>query len=260
MNCNEARRWMSPYLDSELGATKTFEVSEHVRTCTTCAARFEAEQRVDGVIRASLSRDLMPNDLWASVSRAVSTPAWLRVAQTRRYWALAACLLLAATGVVTLRPSSRIQHAPRFVQQFVAETPKNRPFSVVGSGLGLDAMNSFLRESVALVFSGAPQLTAMGHTGLQVVSTIQRTDAVGREYVEVRLNCCGEPMLLLLAKSINGDWPTELELLAEFRPGASPRSFAGVEVGIRDIGDVRIVAASRHGVQDVLAGLSRWSA
>ena len=43
MNCKEARRWMSPYIDSELGKTKTFEISEHLRYCPACAERFAAD-------------------------------------------------------------------------------------------------------------------------------------------------------------------------------------------------------------------------
>ena len=44
MNCQEARRFISPYLDSELGQTKTFEVSEHLSECESCRRRFEQER------------------------------------------------------------------------------------------------------------------------------------------------------------------------------------------------------------------------
>ncbi|MFN0060750.1 MAG: anti-sigma factor family protein [Planctomycetota bacterium] len=256
MNCKEARSWLSPYLDSDLGATKTFDVSEHLRVCPDCAARFAAEELADRLIRERLCKDVMPDDLWLSLTQAVRAPSPRRVTLKRRAWAVAACLLFAVIGGIAFWARPSVQSAPGFVQQFAAETSGNLPFSVVDHALGTEALDAFLKESLNLAFTGVSELTAAGHTAFQVVSIIARSDAEGRAYSEVRLNCCGEPLLLVLARPSNGGWPAVVEEFSE----QSLREFAGVKVGVRDFGDVRILAASRHAVDNVLAGLTRRSA
>jgi len=255
MNCKETRKWMSPYLDSELGSTKTFEVSEHLRTCPACTARFEAERHVDQLIRTRLSTDSMPENLWTKISETVSTPPWIRVLRSQRYWAMAACLVIAVTGVLMVQRAGSLEHAPLIVQQFVAETPGNRPFVTSDSVAGATTLDSVLRDTLRVALSAPSNLETMGHKNFQVVSTTKRADAHGREFVEVRLNCCGEPILLVLAKSVGGAWPLSLDQLADDTQHA--RAFDGVNVGVRDLGDVRAVVTSRHSIQLILAALSQ---
>ena len=76
MNCKAVRKWMSPYLDSELDRPITFEVSEHLQDCSECAARFDAERRVDDTIRSQIERATMPAELWARVKDEVSRDSW----------------------------------------------------------------------------------------------------------------------------------------------------------------------------------------
>jgi len=260
MRCQDARKWMSPYLDSELGSTKTFEVSEHLRGCPACAARFDAERRTDQMIRERLSADAMPEELWSALSQAVTTPAWVRTLRAQRYWAIAACLVVGVTGALIFSSSPQLDGAPPLVQRFVSETPANRPFALAGAGIGLDTLNSFLDESMAMVFAGGSELMAKGHSEFQVVSANRRTDADGRPYLEVRLNCCGEPILLVMAKSDGGGWPAVLTASVDVTPGKSRRSTGGVNLAVKDLGDVRIMAASRHEVESVLNGFQRLSA
>lgn len=255
MNCQETRKWMSPYLDSELGSTKTFELREHLRTCPECMGRFEAERRADETIRTQLSKDAMPEDLWSRIEASVSTPSWVRVLRGRRYWAMAACLVLAVSGVMLARRAGGVERTPLVVQQFVSETPGNRPFVVVDPGQGAATLESVLRDTLRLAMTVPLNIETMGHKNFQVVSTMKRKDTDGREFVEVRLNCCGEPILLVLAKSAGGKWPLNLDPLADDVRQA--RGFDGVNVGARDLGDVRAVVASRHSIQLILAALSQ---
>ena len=43
MKCHDARKWISPYIDSELDPTKTFELSQHLENCESCKTRFGRE-------------------------------------------------------------------------------------------------------------------------------------------------------------------------------------------------------------------------
>ena len=74
MKCHEARKWTSPYLDSELGQTKTYEISEHLQQCEACAKRFEGEGRVDEMIRDRIEPERMPDEVWASLRGIPDSP------------------------------------------------------------------------------------------------------------------------------------------------------------------------------------------
>ncbi len=78
------RRWTSPYLDSELGDTQTFEVSQHLLTCPECAARFNFERHADARLRLALAEGAMPDALWWQIVHMVSQRRWFRRAHLRR--------------------------------------------------------------------------------------------------------------------------------------------------------------------------------
>jgi anti-sigma factor RsiW len=94
MKCEDARRYVGPYLDSELDPRTSFEVARHLEGCSDCKARFESE----GVLERALAKELahpQPGDeaLW---DRAV------RRAKGRRKWRWTAAVSggLAAAGVL----------------------------------------------------------------------------------------------------------------------------------------------------------------
>ena len=44
MRCQDARRLLDLYIDSELDARESLEVAEHLERCAACARRFSAEE------------------------------------------------------------------------------------------------------------------------------------------------------------------------------------------------------------------------
>lgn len=254
MNCKEARRWMSPYLDSELGQTKTFEVSEHLRFCPECTDRFGDERDVDNAMRSRLGTVVMPAEQWSDFQRALTVPPWVRRLAGPRGLALAACLAIATiSSTVLLQSSDGRMSIPAIANRFLAEAPENQPFPVSQSGS--DLANEIVRNEYGMRLASATDVKAMGHRDFQLVSASRRTDEAGRPYVELRLNCCGEPVLVTLARSIDGELPTPF---AHVRPGHANGSTSfqgGVKLAHATTGGVHIVAASRHTVEHILGNL-----
>lgn len=56
MKCQQARIFLSPYLDSEFDPTTTYEVSRHLQSCTDCAQIFAAEEALERAIGERLRR------------------------------------------------------------------------------------------------------------------------------------------------------------------------------------------------------------
>lgn len=57
MNCDQARPFLSAYLDSELEPTPSLEIARHLEFCASCRARFDAEARLEKGIAAALERE-----------------------------------------------------------------------------------------------------------------------------------------------------------------------------------------------------------
>ena len=129
MNCHEARKWFSPYLDSELGHTKTFEVSEHLRRCDECRQRFEAERRTERLMTRKLDDGAMPAALWERIKRDVNTAPWRRMLRANTGLALAASLAFVVILGALVWPTAEGDPSPAILQRFVAERPAEKSFT-----------------------------------------------------------------------------------------------------------------------------------
>lgn len=253
MNCRETRKWLSPYLDSELEQTKTFEVSEHLRVCSECAERFETERNAEVLVRASLERETMPPALWQKITSDVSTPSWVRRLAGRGVLSLAAVVALAFVTWGVL-PSGTSDASPTWLaESFVAETPGNHPFANTDTDAAL-ALRTLL-SALDLAFAPMAEKAAhAGHFDFQLISTTRRVDPSGRAIVEVRLNCCGLPVLLAFAAT-DTDGTSSLDGMLN-QPLPNVAAFENLNVAARRIGSVVAVALSRHPVKGILANVS----
>jgi anti-sigma factor RsiW len=96
MSCDEIRRWISPYLDSELDSHTNFEIAQHLEACAACRQVFEAERQLEASVAASLTTDPHAQAAWdRAVGRALSGGA----VKPRR-WQLAVAAAALLVGLV----------------------------------------------------------------------------------------------------------------------------------------------------------------
>ncbi len=104
MKCEDVRRYVGPYLDSELDPRTSFEVARHLEGCAGCRARFDSE----GVLERALAKELArtePGDdaTWERALRRAGGPRsgrpWISLGSSWR-WAAAASGVLAAAAVL----------------------------------------------------------------------------------------------------------------------------------------------------------------
>lgn len=74
-NCRQVRTLLMAYLDSELDATTTLGMSEHLSTCGDCRQRLEAEQVVEAGLVEPLRAETMPHQAWARLEQALDDAA-----------------------------------------------------------------------------------------------------------------------------------------------------------------------------------------
>lgn len=200
MQCQEARKWISPYLDSELDPTKTFEVSQHLESCTPCRERFQKEGRADELIGAVLRREESFVD-WPAIERQVLAPA-RRVIPIRPKWLLAAaaCVAFLLISSVDWNGSTVAAHPAQWaVDELHTLSPDCLPFPE-GPGCTSDDVNE-IAEAALDCRLGIPIIDGRlaGHP-VTLIQRNKRTCAAGTDRVEIRLNCCGHPVLLIVGK------------------------------------------------------------
>jgi len=122
MSCDEIRRWISPYLDSELDPHTNFEIAQHLESCAECREVFEAECQLETSLAASLAPDPPTQAAWdRAVRRTVAPPVW----RSPRWQVAAAALglLLALAGgwrVGVVARQDLVRSAIRNHQQYLA--------------------------------------------------------------------------------------------------------------------------------------------
>ena len=242
MNCRDTRRWISPYLDSELGKTKTFEISEHLRQCAPCAERFEREGHVDGLLADQLSRT--PGLDWDQVLRGA-----MRKRRVFRPFQLSALGLAACVALVmwVAWPTATEEGSPadKWIATALADAaPESTPFRRVSSSSADLAALAKSTLGVDLQIQ-LPAEILRGHA-FELVAVHPRVTIDNTPYLELRVNCCGKPVLLAIALLENaGRLGAVVSELA--RGGVKSKTLAsGVNVVSQSDGAIVVLAASRH--------------
>lgn len=239
---------MSPYLDSELDRTKTFEVSEHLGVCACCAKRFEQERRVEELLTERLGG--VPALDWPAIERRAVRGRRRLIRWSIAASALAACLIL---GGVVYRGQGR--PAPQrssdwLLAEYASAAPDRAPFERAAIG-DLD-LASVTREvlGVALDIPLAAELSN-GHS-FKLVGFRRRTNDRGESYLELRINCCGKPVLMAVALQRNAAVLGELAENLEGEPDLRTIIRGDVRLAAATDGRIVVLAASHHPVDRLI--------
>lgn len=240
MDCQTAKKWLSPYLDSELETAKTFEINEHLRGCEGCRRRFDAERQVDAMLRDRLCRETMPPETWQRLRREVNrSQLWGRL-RVPAFVAAAACVMLAA--FMYMGPGAGAGDVRHEVfagqwQQYVNESiPTKNVLSEAEIGRAL-------RDEFGLSIS-----TAMEDTHRHPVQVIGARHVLfgSQPALEIRVNCCGRSAVITTLHQADAQkLPEGLRELARDAAGKSIQR-DGVNVRVDSIGDAEYFIASEH--------------
>jgi hypothetical protein len=262
MDCRQARKLMSPYMDSELGATRTYEVSAHLRHCDDCTRRFEAESRVDKAVRARMERESMPPAMWgAIVDRVTHADARPRddrpfLARGHIRFAIAAGILL-GVGLTAWPPWAQFEFGsdepqiPWLVDALEVAAPDHMAFA---GDEDRAPQAQQLIDQFGLQLAVAPSATSVRsarHDAI-VVDARQCMDDQGRQYVEIRMNCCEQPVLMVIGRRCRSSGLATACGGVDCDGGAHHKNFDGVRFGGVRFGSTSVAVASRHPIDGVL--------
>ena len=248
MQCQEARKWISPYLDSELDPTKTFEVSQHLESCAPCRERFEKEGRADELIGAALRREESFVD-WPAIERQILAPP-RRVIPLRPKWLLAAAACVAFLLISQGDWLGSTGAAQWAVDELHGLSPDFRPFPE-GPGCTPSDVNE-IAEAALDCRLGIPvsEWRLAGHA-VTLIQGDRRTDRV-----EIQLNCCGKPVLLIVGRWAQRGIMQDIVAALEKAGGdySDERSSHSTKYYVRAVkkGDYVVLAVSTHKVDHLV--------
>lgn len=163
MGCDEVRRWISPYLDSELDPHTNFEIAQHLESCAECRQAFEAERELETSLAASLIAGPQTQAAWDRAVRHLGArPVW----QLRRWQVAVAAAGLAVVLVGGWRAGvvagqDLVRSAVRNHQQYLA----NRMALDVQSG-SPEIVEAFFHDKLPFRVQCPRDLT---HQGIRLI-------------------------------------------------------------------------------------------
>lgn len=137
MRCEEVRRWISPYLDSEVDPHTNFEIAQHLEVCAGCQQVFEAERQLETALASSLPTDPETQAAWEqAVHHAIPIGVW-----KPRQWQVAVAAVSLALVVLggwqgwvianqDLVRSAVSNHRAYVANRLTLDVPSNTPEAV----------------------------------------------------------------------------------------------------------------------------------
>lgn len=154
MTCDDVRKFLGPFLDSELDARTSYELGLHLNDCASCRDRVERERRLEAEIALAAGRDESTPEMW---NRALG-----RLQPKRRWWPWAAAALVLAAGAVALLLPAR----PDLLRTAIADHDEllDGRFSPDVATQDADRAAAYLREKVPVsaALPAAPDCLIVG--------------------------------------------------------------------------------------------------
>ncbi len=156
MRCDEVRRYLGPYLDSELDAKTSFEMARHLEACEDCRARLEAEDRLEKAIVGELRRPEPGDDaLWERARARAERPR-------RRAWLWAAALLVGLAGAAGIFLSTRgasASLADVLLQDYLKFQAGRSPLEIGSPDAA--AVERYFKDKMGMALTVAPEVGEM---------------------------------------------------------------------------------------------------
>ena len=124
MNCAEALKFLSPYIDSKLDPKTSFEIARHLEHCASCTARFAQERGLETKITETVRAGSADPELWERVTAAATGQTGPRSRRGRITGGAAAAAAVLVLGAFVLMRRQQTADPPDLVLALVADHEK----------------------------------------------------------------------------------------------------------------------------------------
>lgn len=247
MRCEEFRKYLSPYIDSELDAVVCIAIADHLAQCQPCNERFNQEQEVEGLLAERLRKEEMPEAFWRAILARLDTSKNTRRSRYSIKWLVPAVVI----PVVAIALS---------VVFLWIKVPERGLIPVVQGIHG-----KYLKEEIPLgpevswpeEFKGFSLLSWLPQSGefeghqFRLIG-VKSCDINDTKAAYCVYECCRIPVsIFILRKEDLHNFPQARDML-EKSHGSVTLSRRGMNLGMIDLGEVVMCGISSHPIGSFL--------
>lgn len=254
MRCQDYRKYLNPYIDSELDARTSADIAEHLSVCEACNKYFALEQEVERRLAKRWQREKMPEEFWMTMLQRLSayeTTSWRRI---RLAWFIPAAVVpVAATVLVWV-----------FLWGGISDNvgPLAEDFQ--------EMHGKYLRHEIPI----GPGLSwPQGFEGLTVIKNLPQSDVInGHELkligsrpfyikgvagVHVIYTCCKIPISMFVFRKEDMGSFTRAQRLLDKGKGSAVINLGNMRLAMKDLKEVVVCCVSSHDTRELFTAFER---
>jgi hypothetical protein len=252
MRCEELRKYLSPYIDSELDATVCTAVVDHLAQCQSCNQRFNQEQEIERLLSERLRKEGMPDAFWKAVLAKLDTSKNIRISRYSIKW-LVPAVVIPVLAIVLSVVFLWVKVPERGLIPVVQDIHGRYLKEEISLGPEVSWPEEFKRVSL---LSWLPQSGEFEGHQFRLIG-VRPCDINDTKAAYCVYECCRIPVsIFVLRKEDLHNFPQARNMLEKNR-GSVTLSRRGMNLGMIDLGEVVICGISSHPIGSFLETFKR---
>jgi len=254
MRCQDCRRYLNPYMDSELDAKTCTDIANHLAGCEACSKRFAQEQEVEKRLVKRLQGEKMPEESWRVVLErlnAYDSPGRRRV---RLAWLVPAAVVPVVTAILLL--FFLWGKAPDDTNSWAA-TLQEMHEKYLKQEISIGPGFSWPQEFGGLtVLEHLPQSGIIGGHDVQLIGG-QPFSIKDIKGAHVMYSCCNTPASMFILRKEDMRGLKRVQRLLDKGKGFAVVDLGNMRLGMIDLKEVVVCCISSHEVNPLLTAFRR---
>ncbi|HHT9119053.1 MAG TPA: zf-HC2 domain-containing protein [Candidatus Hypogeohydataceae bacterium YC41] len=254
MRCQDYRKYLSPYLDSELDARTCADIAEHLSVCLACSRFFAQEQEVERQLVKSFQKEKMPEESWRTVLGRINAYDSPRPRRFRLAWLVPAVVVPTAVMVVML--IFLLGKAPDNTNS-LAEALQDRHGKYLSKEISIGPGLTWPQGFEGLtVIKHLPQSGLMGAHEVRLIGS-QSCYIKDIECAHVMYSCCNTPVSLFILRKEDMSGLKSAQRLLDKGKGSAVVNLGNTRLVMKDLREVVVCCISSHDTGELLTAFER---
>lgn len=252
MRCQDYRKYLSPYIDSELDARTCADITEHLSVCGACSRLFSQEQEVERRLVKGLQREKMPEEYWRAVVKRLSAYDYAEPRRVRLAWLVPAAVMpVLAMVLVWVFVWGRTPDADLLTKPLLELHGKYQSQEIASQGLswpqGFEGLT---------VLKNLPQSGVIGGHDVQLIGS-QPCYIKNVKGAHVMYSCCNTPVSIFILRKEDLDSFKGARKLLDKGKGSAVVNLGNMRLVMRDLKEAVVCCISSHGTSELLTAFER---
>ncbi len=248
MRCQDYRRYLGPYIDSELDARTCADIAEHLSLCEGCSRLFAQEQEIERRLVKGLQREKMPEESWSAIYESLSAHDFARPWRVRLAWLVPAAVVpVAAMLLVWFFLLGKPPDAGSLAKPLLEAHEKHLTHELaLGPGLSWPQELSGLK-----MLQHLPQSGVMGGHDIKLIGG-QPCYIKKIKGAHVVYTCCNTPVSMFILRKEDMDKFKGAQRLLDKGKGSAIVDLGNMRLAMKDLKEAVVCSVSSHDTSELM--------